>query len=130
MKIFINEGHSVAKNQDEYTEAYMQVVDANARIKYFPKLVHTAVNSLVKGVVVGITKDNTVIMFTSNGYDNKGNVSGEYKVLPKIGSDGKGAYYLASSTYSKDSMKKLGYTEEDRKKVLKDLKQFKSYEVT
>lgn len=71
----------------------------------------SAVKSRVRGVDVGITKDDKVIAFYSKDYDNKGNVKGKYLDMPFI--RGVSAFYLSYCNYDKQTLNKLGYSSND-----------------
>jgi hypothetical protein len=75
----------------------------------------SAVRSRVRGVSVGITKDDKVIAFYSKDYDNRGNVKGKYSNMQFI--RGVGAFYLSYCNYDKQTLNKLGYSSNDLIKV-------------
>lgn len=105
---------------NEFTEAYTNMVEEKTKLK-----VTTAVNSNVKGVVVGITPDKKTVIFSKDDYDNKGNVTGKYEELPRVGPYGTDAYYLASVNFKPDGLKKLKLTNDDVKKIDSILNKFK-----
>lgn len=62
---------------------------------------------------VGITRYGFVVLFFSKDYDNEGNIFGSFKIL----GDDDAAYYLLTSNYSSQNMKKLfGDDAEEQKK--------------
>jgi hypothetical protein len=83
--------------------------------------IRSAVKTLAKGVSVGLTKDGKTIIFLSKDYDNKGNLRKNYLDVSPYGES---AFYLLAYNYGDAEMKELGYSEADRKELLKHAKDF------
>jgi hypothetical protein len=76
----------------------------------------------VRGIVVGITPDNKVLVFKKEDYDNRGNLEGPFKDVTSIA--GENGFYLLAYTYTDENMEHLNLKESDRRKLIAEAKKF------
>jgi len=86
--------------------------------------IRSAINTRVSGVVVGVTLDQSLIIFHKDDYDNRGTLKGAFKDVGDIA--GRNGFYLLSSHYSPDAMKRLNFTTEAQKALMDIAEQFAS----
>jgi hypothetical protein len=101
----------MSESLQECTTLHLGKIMVNESIK-----IKSASKSLVKGITVGMTGDDKVVIFKSQNYDNKGNVSGEYVDVTSIA--GKDGFSMLSNNYSDEVMKKLGFSLDSKRKLL------------